>query len=192
MPEIKIRVANASDAEKLMRIYEPYVHETAITFDYTLPSVEEFTERIEKTKEKYPYIVAEKNGDIVGYAYASRFKDRVAYDMAVETTVYVEKNGRGHGIGRALYNALEKLLKAQNVLNMNACIAFLDAPDEYLTDASYKFHEKMGFSLAGRFHKCGYKFGRWYDMVWMEKFIGEHTENPKQIIAFNEIKSISK
>lgn len=178
MGVITIRTAVQQDAKVLLEIYAPYVKKTAITFEYDVPSVEEFARRISKVLQKYPYLVAEVNGEPVGYAYAGPFKERAAYDWAVETTVYVRENMKKSGIGRALYTALEEALAAQGILNLNACIAFPENEDEYLTRDSVKFHERMGFETAGRFHKCGCKFGRWYDMVWMEKLIGEHVENP--------------
>ena len=178
MEEITIRTAVRQDAEALLQIYAPYVKNTAITFEYDVPSVEEFARRISKVLQKYPYLVAEVNGEPVGYAYAGPFKERAAYDWAVETTVYVREDMKKSGIGRALYTALEEALAAQGILNLNACIAFPENEDEYLTRDSVKFHERMGFETAGRFHKCGCKFGRWYDMVWMEKLIGNHVENP--------------
>ena len=183
MGVITIRTAVQQDAKVLLEIYAPYVKKTAITFEYDVPSVEEFAGRISKVLQKYPYLVAEVNGEPVGYAYAGPFKERAAYDWAVETTVYVRENMKKSGIGRALYTALEKALSAQGILNLNACIAFPETEDEYLTTDSVKFHEKMGFETAGRFHKCGCKFGRWYDMVWMEKLIGEHVENPPAVRA---------
>ena len=178
MGVITIRTAVQQDAKVLLEIYAPYVKKTAITFEYDVPSVEEFARRISKVLKRYPYLVAEVNGEPVGYAYAGPFKERAAYDWAVETTVYVREDMKKSGIGRALYTALEEALAAQGILNLNACIAFPENEDEYLTRDSVKFHERMGFETAGRFHKCGCKFGRWYDMVWMEKLIGNHVENP--------------
>ena len=178
MGVLTIRTAVRQDAEALLQIYAPYVKNTAITFEYDVPSVEEFAGRIGKVLKRYPYLVAEVNGEPLGYAYAGPFKERAAYDWAVETTVYVREDMKKSGIGRALYTALEKALSAQGILNLNACIAFPETEDEYLTRDSVKFHEKMGFNEVGRFHKCGCKFGRWYDMVWMEKLIGNHVENP--------------
>ena len=113
----------------------------------------------------------------MGYAYANTFKDRAAYDYAVETTVYVDKSCKKSGIGKALYLELEKALAAKNIINLYACIAYPENDDEYLTKNSVQFHEHLGYKLVGRFHKCGYKFGRWYDMVWMEKFLSAHPHN---------------
>lgn len=187
MEGITIRTAVLQDAEVLLEIYAPYVKNTAITFEYDVPTVEEFAGRMSNVLRRYPYLVGEVDGEPAGYAYAGPFKERAAYDWAVETTVYVKEDMKKHGIGRALYEALEKTLAAQGILNLNACIAFPEKEDEYLTTDSVKFHKKMGFSEVGRFHKCGCKFGRWYDMVWMEKHIGTHEENPAEVRFFAEV-----
>ena len=187
MEGITIRTAVLQDAEALLEIYAPYVKNTAITFEYDVPTVEEFAGRMSNVLRRYPYLVAEVDGELAGYAYTGPFKERAAYDWAVETTVYVKEDMKKHGIGRALYEALEKTLAAQGILNLNACIAFPEKEDEYLTTDSVKFHKKMGFSEVGRFHKCGCKFGRWYDMVWMEKHIGTHEENPAEVRSFAEV-----
>ena len=172
--EMKIRVAKAEDAQALLSIYAPYVEATAITFEYEVPSEDELTKRIQHILQKYPDLVAELNGEILGYAYAGAFNKRAAYDWSVETTIYVKKNKGRLGIGRRLYNALEAALKAQEILNLNACIAYPEEEDKYLTKDSVSFHNKMGFQMVGQFHNCGYKFYRWYNMVWMEKQIGSH------------------
>ena len=171
---ITIRTATVSDAQALLNIYAPYVEHTAITFEYDIPSVEEFASRIKHTLQKYPYLIAERNGKLLGYAYAGPFHERPAYDWAVETSIYVDQNIRHQGIGRKLHDALEEALRSQGILNMNACIAYPSEEDEYLDRNSMKFHTHMGYRLVGEFYQCGYKFHRWYNMVWMEKLIGEH------------------
>ncbi len=118
---------------------------------------------------------------VVGYAYANTFKGRKAYDWSVETTVYVKKNCKRMGIGRVLYDQLEKSLKSMGILNMNACIAVPVHEDPYLSDDSFHFHSTLGFSMVGRFHNSGYKFDRWYDMIWMEKIIGNHEGQPPEV-----------
>ena len=185
---ITIRTAREEDAEELLKIYEPYVRETAVTFEYKVPEVEEFTARIRKTLCRYPYLVAMQGEDIVGYTYASPFHERKAYDWAVEVSVYVKRDKRKLGIGRKLYQALESELKKMNIVNVNACIAYPAFENRYLTDDSVRFHERMGYQMVGRFHKCGYKFHRWYDMVWMEKHIGEHLENQPEVVAFCSVR----
>lgn len=177
--EIKISSVSVKDAKELLEIYAPYIMDTAITFEYTVPEVEEFEKRIENISAKYPYIKAEtENGEILGYAYATSFKGRRAYDWSVETTVYVKKEKKRCGVGSLLYKVLEEELKEMGILNMNACIAYpVEEKDPYLTTDSPLFHEKLGFKKCAHFHECAYKFGKWYDMIWMEKFIGNHTEN---------------
>lgn len=189
---IKIRIAKLEDAKKLLDIYTPYIEETAITFEYSVPSIEEFKNRISHTLNKYPYLVAERNNKILGYAYASPFKERAAYDWAVETTIYVDKTMEKMGIGKILYDSLEKVVSAQNILNLNACIACPIIEDEYLTKNSVAFHEHLGYRLVGEFYKCGYKFNRWYNMVWMEKHIGSHIENQPPIKTFEEVREFIK
>ena len=171
---IVIRNATSQDAEKILKIYGPYVENTAISFEYEVPTVEEFRKRIEKTLKKYPYLIAEENDEIIGYAYAGAFYGRAAYDWSVETTIYLAPMAQKKGVGRVLYENLEQELKKMGILNLYACIAYPDVEDEYLDKNSALFHEHMGYVKVGEFHKCGYKFGRWYHMIWMEKMIGEH------------------
>lgn len=186
--KICLRAARVIDAPKLLEIYSYYVENTAITFEYDAPTLEEFENRMKNIMKKYPYLVAEVNGEIVGYSYVAAFKNRPAYDWAVETTIYIRKDCKGIGIGRKLYEAIEKILVRQNILNLEACIALPDGEDdEYLTMDSVHFHEKMGYRMVGEFQKCGYKFEKWYSMVWMEKHIGEHTIPHPDVIAFEEI-----
>ena len=188
MEDIQIRVARIEDAEALLEIYRPDVEKTAISFEYDVPSLDEFRGRMEKTLKKYPYLVAENSGEIIGYAYAGPFVGRAAYDWGIEATIYIKEGMKKLGAGKRLYEALEKILKAQNVLNMNACIGYPDIEDEYLNKNSVEFHSHIGFEMVGEFHKCGYKFGRWYNMVWMEKIIGEHKENQPAVIDFSCLK----
>lgn len=169
--DINIRKAELSDAESLLSIYAPYVEDTAISFEYDVPSVDEFRQRINDISKNYPYIIAEKDGEIVGYAYAGVFKAREAYRHCVETTIYIKEDSRESGIGRILYTALEDELKQRGYINLNACIAWLDTPNEHLTHQSPLFHEKLGYKKVAHFHRCGYKFGEWYDMIWMEKLL---------------------
>lgn len=172
---LTIRPATDTDAEAIWAIYAPYVTDTAITFEYDVPTVEEMARRMETVQRKYPWLVAtEADGTVVSYAYASPFKERAAYQWAVETSIYVKMNQRGNGIGRLLHEALEEALRQQGILNMNACISYVNPEDEYLTLDSVRFHERMGYTQVAHFHLCGRKFGRWYDMIWMEKFIGKH------------------
>lgn len=159
---ITLRTATVADTPSLLAIYAPYVEKTAITFEYTVPNPEDFSRRITRTLARYPYLVAEQGGAIIGYAYASAFKERAAYDWAVEVSIYVAEDTRGAGVGTLLYDGLEQALFRQNVTNVNACIS-------YPNPGSISFHEKRGYKTVGHFSKCGYKLGTWWDMVWMEK-----------------------
>nr|WP_051527104.1 GNAT family N-acetyltransferase [[Eubacterium] cellulosolvens] len=174
-----IREASIADAPRLLEIYDYYVRNTAITFEYDTPSLEEFVARMENVKRRYPYLVIEENGQIEGYAYAGVFKDRAAYDWSCEMTIYMDHAERKRGMGRMLYEALEEKLKEIGILNLYACIGYPIEEDEYLTKNSAEFHAHLGYTKVGEFHKCGYKYGRWYDMIWMEKIVGEY-RTPKE------------
>ena len=187
MSNITLRLATSEDAEALSFIYKPYVEETAISFEYTAPDKDEFSKRISEKLEKYPFIVAEYDEDVVGYAYCSEFLPRPAYIHSVESSVYVKRGMSGKGIGGLLCRALEDLLKMQNVLSVNACIAVTDASDETLNNNSMFFHSALGYRYVGRFNASGYKFGRFYDMIWMEKFILKPHAPFPNFIPFPEI-----
>ncbi len=169
-----IREAKPEDAKALLDIYAYYVINTAITFEYDVPGTDAFRERIARTLEKYPYLVLEENGTILGYAYAGVFKNRPAYSRSCELSIYLARGARGRGYGRMLYEALEAELKKRGFLNLYACIADPIVEDEYLTRNSERFHRHLGFAKVGEFHRCSFKFDRWYNMIWMEKLIGEH------------------
>ena len=166
-----IRSVTVDDAEELLGIYSYYVENTAISFEYATPSVEEFRGRIETILKNYPYIVIEDEGKITGYAYAGVFHGREAYKYSCEMSIYVDRNARKKGYGRALYEAIEEELRARGMKNLYACIAVPEGEDEYLDRNSEDFHEHMGYELIGEFHKCGYKFNRWYNIIYMEKLL---------------------
>lgn len=184
-----IRIATVDDAQAMLELYRPYVLETAITFETHVPSLDDFTERVRRTLLRYPWIVAEDGqGDIVGYAYAGTFKNRSAYDWSVETSIYLRRDMRGHGLGRKLYEELECLLGKMGIKNLNACIAYTEREDDpYLTNGSVRFHGRMGYTMVGIFHDCGFKLGRWYSMVWMEKMLGAHDGAPDPVIPFSQL-----
>ena len=175
MRSVIIRSASPDDAKCLLEIYAYYVANTAVSFEYDVPSEADFRRRIQNTLQKYPYLVLEEDGVIQGYAYAGIFKPRAAYSHSCELSVYVDRSAKRRGYGRKLYEALEDSLKAQGIVNLYACIAYPAVEDEYLSRDSEQFHRHLGFSTVGEFHQCACKFGRWYNMIWMEKLIGEHT-----------------
>lgn len=172
-----IRSVKTTDIPRILEIYKYYVQNTAITFEYEVPTLEEMQERMKRTTQKYPYLVVEVEGVVMGYAYAGPFVGRAAYDWASELSIYLDCKMVKSGLGRALYQELEKRLCSMGILNLYACIASPIEEDEYLTKNSVHFHKALGFEVVGEFHKCGYKFDRWYDMVWAEKIIGKHGTN---------------
>jgi phosphinothricin acetyltransferase len=182
--DIVIREVSLMDAPELVEVYRPYVEKTAITFEYEVPSVEEFTDRIKNISAKYPYLVVEQDGRIIGYAYTSAFHVRKAYEWSAEMSIYLSDRCKGLGLGRKLYEILEDISYKQGITNLYACIGAPEKEDEYLTNNSINFHDHMGYKLIGRFTRCGYKFSRWYDMVWMEKIIAQHQTDAKDIIPY--------
>lgn len=172
---LTLRPATPDDAADIQRIYAPVVAETAISFETEPPSVEEMRRRIAHTLETYPYIVAEVVSDgrraFAGYSYASRFHERAAYAHCVETTIYVAPAHHGRGVGRLLYTQLERCLRPMGVRNLYACIAWTDNPGPRLTNQSTDFHAHMGYTRCGLFRRSGWKFGEWFDMIWMEKLL---------------------
>ncbi len=186
--KLLIRRALPEDAEALLGIYAYYVKYTAVTFEYDVPTVEEFRRRMEEITVRHPYILAEADGKVVGFAYAAPFVGRRAYDWSAELTVYAHKDFQKCGIGKHLYTELEEILRRMGVTNLYACISVPETEDKYLTDNSLGFHRHMGYAVAGRFHKCGYKFSTWYDMVWVEKTIGSHFTNQPEVISYSDLK----
>ncbi len=178
--EIVVRLAQPEDMKRLCEIYAYYVEETCVSFEYVAPSVEEFAARYEAIRYKYPYLVAEIDGAVIGYAYANTFKVRAAYAWCAETTVYLDKNCSGKGAGRALYTKLEEYLVRQNIKNLYAGIL-----SPY--PMSEEFHARMGYKRIAFFEKCGYKFGKWVHTTWMEKIIGEKLDDVDDVIWFSDL-----
>ena len=145
---MNIRIATPEDAFAIQNIYRYYVDNTAITFELEVPSVKEFQERITKTLERYPYLVAEEEGEVIAYAYAGIFYDRRAYDWSAEMSVYVQRGIHGKGVGTALYEKMEELLKKQNIVNLFACITHPNAESE-------AFHAARGYEKKAHFEQCG-------------------------------------
>lgn len=184
--KIRIRTAATDDAQAIRDIYSYYVEHTSITFEYEVPTVMEFQNRIAHTLEHYPYLVAEIEGEIIGYAYAGQFHPRAAYGWNVEMTIYLQHGIQRQGVGRKLYTVLENILKKQGFIK---AIAIITLPvDEYSNYNSMQFHERMGYHLAGQLDSCGYKFNRWYSVIWMDKMLGTPTENMSKVRKFDDVK----
>ena len=172
--DIRIRTATTEDAEELLGIYTYYIKNTAVTFEYEVPSPEEFQERIRHILEHYPYLVAESDGEIIGYSYAGRFHPRAAFAWDVEMTVYLKHEIRRTGVGRKLYTLMEKILQKQGIVNT---ISLITKPiDAYSDYNSVQFHEKMGYTYAGELKNCGYKFNKWYEKKSSEETLKDMEE----------------
>lgn len=164
-----IRTVTENDAARLAEIYSYYVKETAVSFEYEAPSVEGFKSRIRTITPKYPYLVYETDGKILGYAYAGAYSEREAYNWTAATSIYIDKDSRRQGIGTALYQELEARLFDQGIVNILAGVAYIDKEDEFLTHDSYEFHKRMNYKEVAHMIKIGKKFDRWYDLLWMQK-----------------------
>ncbi len=176
---ILVRAAAPEDAGTLLDIYRPYVTDTCVTFETEVPDREEFARRIRGTLLRYPYLCAEEDGKIVGYCYASAFHVRSAYRWTCENSIYLRMDARGRGIGSLLENRLEEILVRQGFTGLNACIT-------YPNPESVAFHERHGFRTCAHFHGCGYKMGRWLDVVWMEKKLSSRADAPREPVPFPE------
>ena len=164
-----IREAKIQDAKSLVEIYAHYVKNTAVSFEYKVPSVEEFEERIRHITGKYPYIVCLKDDKIVGYAYASAYSSREAYSWTATSSIYVDKDFHRQGAGSLLYKELEDRLRKQGIVNLLAGVAYSETEDKYLTKDSYHFHTKMGYEKVAHMKAIGKKFDHWYDLIWLQK-----------------------
>ena len=169
--EIKIRTAKVEDAEKLLDIYSYYVKKTAVTFEYEVPSVEEFQERIRHISSHYPYLIAEEEGEIIGYSYADRLRPRAAFGWDVEMTIYLKQDIRRNGLGRHMYTLMEDILREQGVVN---AVSLITKPTDEYSDFKLK--------------DCGYKFNRWYALLYMDKQIGIPQEEMPPIRDFDEVR----
>jgi phosphinothricin acetyltransferase len=175
-----IRLVQEADATEILKIYEPYIKETAVTFECETPSLSEFRNRIKETSLDYPYIVCVPDGKVIGYAYAHRHMEREAYQWNAELSVYIDKNYFRLGVGKTLYSALIEILRMQNVRNVYGGVA---SPNE----KSEKLHESLGFKKLGIYHSTGYKCGAWHDVAWFEKNIGDYDLKPKSFMSIQEI-----
>lgn len=176
---VRIRFAEASDAEALLGIYAPYIEETAITFETSVPSLNEFQGRMRGIMEAHPYLVAVEHGRIIGYAYAHRSHERAAYQWNAELSVYLAPDCRGRGLGRALAKAVLDMLELQGVRNVFSRIAIPN-------DASVRMHQALGFRHIGTEYRAGYKLGAWRDVGLFQKQLGCFEGEPERVLGISE------
>ena len=157
-----IRIATEGDVLEILAIYAPYIENSTITFEYDVPCRREFMQRFYDITAQFPWLVWEEDGEILGYAYAAPPYTRAAYRWCAEPSVYLKPRARGRGIGRKLYAALEACLKLQGYQVLYALVTEDNLP-------SLRFHEKLGYRQKVLFDRCGFKFGRWLGVYWLEK-----------------------
>lgn len=179
---IVLRTAREEDAEEIISIYAPYVKNTAVSFEYETPSVQEFKKRIREILIDYPYLVCEVDGKIAGYTYAHRLFARKAYQWDVELSIYLSPQFQRQGIGSKLYAALIALLRMQHVRNLYALVTSPNAGSERL-------HEQFSFTLTGVYHKAGYKCGNWHDVLLFERLLMEEPQTPSPFLPFSMLDS---
>ena len=182
---VYVRAAAPEDAEQLLEIYTPFVISedsslSNVSFELAAPDVEEFRQRIQDISKQFPYLVGEVNGQILGYVYCHPYRERLAYQWAVEVTIYLAPAGQGKGLGRLLYETMEKLLCLQGVTMAYSCITVGN-------DHSIKMHQALGYRLIGTFTNSGYKNGQWLDTVWLEKQLQPCPKQPDNIKSWWEL-----
>ena len=166
-----IRLITEADAGEVLEIYKPYVQDTIISFEYEVPALEEFLQRIKSYTSEYPWLVCLLGNKIIGYAYASKHRDRTAYQWSVDSAIYLSPEVHRNGIARILYESLFSILRLQGYFNVYAGISL---PNE----KSVGFHKAMGFEEIGIYKKTGYKQGRWHNTVWFQLHLAEHLDDP--------------
>lgn len=173
-----IRLARPTDAAGILAIYAPYIANTSFTFETEIPTESEFANRITSYLANWPWLICEVDGQMAGYAYASRYRERVAYQWSIECSVYVHDDHHRSGIARALYTALFSILKKQGFRNVYAVI---NLPNE----RSVAFHESMGFHWFATYEQVGYKLGQWKNVGWWRLIINEFEQEPAPVISFS-------
>jgi L-amino acid N-acyltransferase YncA len=179
---IEIRLATLSDAAQIREIYSPNILDASISFETEVPSTEEMQNRIETILQKYPWIVCEVNGTIAGYVYASKHRDREAYQWSCECSIYMQDNFKGKGIGKELYQLLFHILKLQGFKNVYAGITLPNT-------GSVSIHEKCGFKHFATYENIGYKFGAWHSVGWWKLQINDYDLQPPPPLKLSELDS---
>ncbi|RYZ47762.1 MAG: N-acetyltransferase family protein [Proteobacteria bacterium] len=182
--DLIIRMATLRDAEAILSIYGPYIDKTAVSFEYTVPTLQEFQNRMQDYLAFAPWLVATKDGRVLGYAYASKYRAREAYSWAIEVSVYLAEDARGQGLGAKLY---EELFTILTLCGYRQAFAVVTLPNE----ASVKHHARMGFEPIGVFQKVGFKFGAWHDVGWYRKELLSFEGSPSPIRPYQELQELT-
>lgn len=175
-----IRLATAVDGAELLSIYAPYIRDTVITLEFDVPALEEYRDRIAAICSLYPYLVWIRDEKIVGYAYAAKFHERPGYAYGASTSVYLHQDAQGGGIGRRLYGCLLDLMQAQG---LRIAYAITTLPNE----KSLALQASFGFSPVGVCRRSGRKHGKWLDVMWQEKFLGDFPDEPLPVIPIGDL-----
>jgi len=176
----RIRLATVEDAEQVLGIYAPVVRDSPTSFELEPPSIKEMGGRISKCLAHGAWLVCERRGLVLGYAYGGRWRERPAYRWSIEVSVYVREGEQGAGIGRALYTSLLAALRVQGFFNAYAGITLPNA-------ASVGLHEALGFEPVGVYRRAGYKFGAWHDVGWWQLALKPPEDNPSEPRALSEV-----
>jgi len=175
-----IRQAGPQDAEAMLAIYSPFIEQTSITFETTTPDAAQFAKRISDYMTDFPWLVAESGGIIAGYAYASRYRERLAYQWSVECSVYIHPDHYRKGIAQALYRSLFVILQKQGFNNVYAVI---NLPN----DQSVALHEALGFRWFATYDHVGYKLGKWKNVGWWALQLNDYIDDPPAPIPFAQL-----
>ncbi len=180
MSNYVIRRVKNEDIVQLVEIYKPYVENTTVSFEFIPPTVQEFEQRVNTYSRDYPYLVAELDGEVIGFAYGSRLAERAGFNWSAQLSIYLAPRAKGLGIGREMYNIIMQIMEQQGIYAVYAIISTPN-PD------SIAFHSKMGFVECARLPRCGYKNNVWCDIVYMYKLLRECTGTPQTITTFCEL-----
>lgn len=175
-----LRLATLDDCDAILEIYRPYVEDTAITFELGTPTHDEFSARMRNIMDFFPYLVAERDGEVIGYAYAHFLHERAAYRFNAELSVYLKQGCTGDGVGSKLYSALIELLRAQGFCKLYAIVTMPNA-------ASDALHRKFGFKPLIRFANQGFKLGEWHDVEWYELVLRQANGSPAELKPFRSL-----
>lgn len=181
MSKVKIRLATPKDGEAILNIYKYYIENTAITFETEVPSVEAFEERIENTLSRFPWLVCEVDDVVAGYAYASKHRERAAYQWSADLSIYVDEKYHRRHIAKALYQVLEETLRLQGYYTVFAGVTSPNPKSE-------AFHAAYGFDTVGVFENVGYKLEQWWGVKWFKYTLTDYQKKPTAPKAFPEVK----